>query len=341
MPDSLMSPDPEETARIAAAYHTAAKPKPKLVELPIGDIDADPTRRFRKAPGDCVPLGMSMRAIGLLHPIVVSATKPPRLIAGQRRLLAALGLGWRTITARVLDLESAVQAEHDENELRKDFTKTERVAIKQAIEAELGERRGQTSAIAELSGRLTEDIAAERAGFTSAEQAARAEAVVEHGTEALRDAMDDGSISISAAAEVATLPEPVQDAVAKAPSTAKAVAKSVRVKAPEVEAIKAKSVTTEEASEFIKAATAKHGRKPKPKLVAESRITPEFTRWTEAIKQLANAQHDDDDWQTFLDVLPSLNEDYLAEARRALPKLQAWLAALEHDEHRQEQADVK
>jgi ParB-like chromosome segregation protein Spo0J len=337
MPDTMTQPSPEDTARIAAAYHAAGKPKPKLVELPIGDIDADPSRRFRKAPGDIVPLGMSMRAIGLLHPIVVTATKPPRLISGQRRLLAALGLGWRTITARVLDLDDVVQAEHDENELRKNFTPSERVAIKQALADAVPDRRTAGLPNGGETGEVREDIIARRAGFASATVAARAEAVVEHGTELLRDAMDDGSISISAAAEVATLPDQVQDAVAKAPSTAKAVAKSVRAKAPEIEAIKAKPITTEEASEFVKAATAKHGRKPKPKLAAESRITPEFTRWTEAIKQLANAQHDD--WQTFLDVLPSLNEDYLAEARRALPKLQAWLAALEHDE--QEQADVE
>jgi hypothetical protein len=84
---------------------------------------------------------------------------------------------------------AAIRAgEWAENEMRKQFTPTERVAIGKAIEEALGDRKGanlpnspkrSVSAIAETGN--TVDIAATRAGFKSAETFERAKTVVDRG----------------------------------------------------------------------------------------------------------------------------------------------------------------
>jgi hypothetical protein len=110
----------------------------------------------------------------------------------------------------------AQQSDSDENSsnARKSYyvagkalgvTASERAAIGQAIEAEIAkkERRGnpQLAANASNSERgKTADIAAKRAGFTSAETFERAKTVVEKGSAELRRAMDEKKVSISAAA---------------------------------------------------------------------------------------------------------------------------------------------
>jgi hypothetical protein len=89
----------------------------------------------------------------------------------------------------VLDVFSIIDAEHDENEARKDFTTEERVAIARAIEAEIGERRGRPGADREIPqhladlrpGQETRDYAAKKAGFGNRETYRQATAVVEHG----------------------------------------------------------------------------------------------------------------------------------------------------------------
>jgi N6-adenosine-specific RNA methylase IME4 len=69
---------------------------------------------------------------GLLHPVVV--TPNGELIAGERRLRAAESLGWGQIPVTVVDLDSIVHGEYAENAHRKDFTLSEAVAIKRALE---------------------------------------------------------------------------------------------------------------------------------------------------------------------------------------------------------------
>jgi N6-adenosine-specific RNA methylase IME4 len=56
------------------------------------------------------------------------------LIAGERRLRAAQQLGWTEIPVTVVDLDSVARGEFAENALRKDFTLSEAVAIKRALE---------------------------------------------------------------------------------------------------------------------------------------------------------------------------------------------------------------
>ncbi len=74
--------------------------------------------------GDIDALGRSIATIGLLHPIVV--TLELELIAGERRLMACVRLQWERVPARLVDLQSIVLGEYAENELRKDFTVSER-----------------------------------------------------------------------------------------------------------------------------------------------------------------------------------------------------------------------
>jgi len=62
------------------------------------------------------------------------------LIAGQRRLAACKMLGWEEIPMTVIDLDSVVRGEADENVLRKGFTPSEAVAIWGALESYQGER---------------------------------------------------------------------------------------------------------------------------------------------------------------------------------------------------------
>lgn len=83
--------------------------------------------RHRKDLGDVAQLAKSIDEIGLLHPIVINASNV--LIAGERRLEACKLLGWQKIPVRVVDLQSIVRGEYDENVMRKDFTNSEAFAI--------------------------------------------------------------------------------------------------------------------------------------------------------------------------------------------------------------------
>ena len=177
--------------------------------------------RFRQDHGDIAALARSIEAVGLLHPVVVTPSN--ELVCGERRIEAARLLGWQEIPVRVVNIEAIVFGEQAENELRKDFTMSERVAIGRAVEESLGERRGRPSEkkpqhVAEYSGRETRDIAAEKSGFGNAETYRQAKAIVEKGTPELVEAVDRGDVSIRAAAELARLPVPKQREIVAAGS---------------------------------------------------------------------------------------------------------------------------
>ncbi len=88
-------------------------------------------------------------SLGLLQPIGI--TRDNQLVFGERRLLACRDhLGWTMIPARVVDVPSIVSGEYAENEIRKDFSPSEQVAIKRAVMLEIkakGERRGRPEKI--------------------------------------------------------------------------------------------------------------------------------------------------------------------------------------------------
>lgn len=182
------------------------------LEIRLDDVVVG--QRFRKDFGDLEGLAESIADIGLLQPIGVDGSN--RLVFGERRLRACRMLGWETIPARMVDLDLLIKGEYAENELRKDFTVSERVAIGKALEEQLGERRGRPTELEnpanlpEFQGKETREIAAQQAGFGGARTYQYAKNVVENGAPELVEAMDRGEVSVSAAADVATLPRDEQ-----------------------------------------------------------------------------------------------------------------------------------
>lgn len=176
--------------------------------------------RHRTEMGDIEGLARSIEALGLLQPIGI--THDNVLIFGERRLRACRDiLGWTEIETRVLDMPRIVVGENAENEVRKDFTPSERVAIAQAIASEFEERRGRPSAenpqkFAEIArGQETRDFAAKKAGFGNRETFRQAEHVVQHAEPELVEAMDRNVVSISAAHRASKLPAERQREIAK------------------------------------------------------------------------------------------------------------------------------
>lgn len=106
----------------------------KHIELQISRIQIG--RRHRKTLGNVQELSESINAIGLLHRIVVSGDLT--LIAGARRIAAYEALGRKTIPATILDnlqeLDSALQAERDENIQRLDLAPSEAVSLGMQVE---------------------------------------------------------------------------------------------------------------------------------------------------------------------------------------------------------------
>jgi hypothetical protein len=189
----------------------------KLLDVPLDDIKVG--TRYRKDYGDLSPLETSIDAIGVLQPVGV--TEDLKLIFGARRLKACRNLGRETIPARVISLDCLIQGEHDENseDIRKPFTNSEKLAIAKAIKAELGDRRGQRTDLKVTSGQLagspkgeTRDVAAKAAGFSSTQEMRRAEVVEEKCCQDIKDAVDDGTVSLSDAAAVSNERREVQEA---------------------------------------------------------------------------------------------------------------------------------
>jgi DNA modification methylase/ParB-like chromosome segregation protein Spo0J len=184
----------------------------KIKNIKIGE-------RHRKDMGDLTSLAESIRQEGLLQPIGV--TDRMEIVFGERRLRAVHDiLKRKTILARIVNVSSIVAGEYHENEIRKDFTPSERVAIAKAIERQIGNRRGQRTdrqrvqEIAQVEpGRKTRDQAAERAGFGNHETYRQAAKVIANGTPRLIQAMDEGRVSISAASILADADADEQKAV--------------------------------------------------------------------------------------------------------------------------------
>jgi DNA modification methylase len=99
--------------------------------IPIKDIIIK-QERYRKEFGDIDTLADNISNLGLLQPIVIS--KNNELIDGQRRILAYQKLGNTEIPCFKVNLEKIVLGEFSANHYRKDWTYSEIVAIKRAIE---------------------------------------------------------------------------------------------------------------------------------------------------------------------------------------------------------------
>lgn len=172
--------------------------------------------RFRKDFGDIDSLAASIAELGLLQPIGVDSSY--RLVFGERRLRACQALGWEKIPARTVHLDSILKGELAENEFRKDFTHSERVAIGEAIEQELQGRNHRPAESPENFPELpkgdTRDLAAKAAGFGNGKTYEQAKKVTNEAAPELVQAMDEGRASVSAAASLLSLPKEEQAVIA-------------------------------------------------------------------------------------------------------------------------------
>lgn len=182
------------------------------MQMPIDDIRVG--ERYRSDMGDLQALADSIAKQGLLQPIGV--TEDGLLVFGERRLCACRDvLGLAEVEVRIVNVTSIIEGEHDENEVRKDFTVSERLAIADAVRAKLGERQGQrtdqhTVNCPEVPRGESRDIAARKAGFGSGKTYERARSAVANAIEGIVEEMDAGKLSISAAATIASQPREVQ-----------------------------------------------------------------------------------------------------------------------------------
>jgi len=199
----------------------------RIADIVIGD-------RHRKDLGDLQDLAKSILAEGLLQPIGVTEARD--LVFGYRRVVACRDLlGWTEIPARVVKVTSIAEGEFAENEIRKNFTPSERVALAQAIRGRLRRpgpkpRAPDGSFVREAIPRprdshigTAEYVAAKRVGFGSHMTLRRAERVVAKGVPSLIAAMDNGTVSIGAASALAAL-DPVAQEMALAAGTVTEVA---------------------------------------------------------------------------------------------------------------------
>jgi ParB family transcriptional regulator, chromosome partitioning protein len=191
------------------------------MEVRISEIKTN--NRHRKDMGDIQVLADSIATLGLLQPIGVDSEN--LLIFGERRMRAFQLLGRAEIPARIVDIDDILQAEHDENEIRKAFTVSERVAIGEALEAEVGNRQGanqhQSKELPQNFGEPkrgeTAEVAAKAAGFGNPETYRQAKKVIDTASPETIHAMDDGRMSVSTAAQAAELTEDDQHEIANLP----------------------------------------------------------------------------------------------------------------------------
>lgn len=185
------------------------------MKLRVNEIKVE--NRIRKDFGDIEELAESIREHGLLQPIVVTPDKI--LLAGERRLRAVKSLGWDEIeasTKTASDREEQLLCEIAENENRKDFTPSERVAygleLEQLERVKAKERQAETqfhegglrsSSIEDSRekpkrGLKTDDVVGKKVGLSDPSYQ-RAKRVIESGNTELIEKMDKGEIGISTA----------------------------------------------------------------------------------------------------------------------------------------------
>lgn len=177
--------------------------------------------RARKEVGCLDPLERSLESVGQLQAIGITTDNV--LVFGERRLRAAKRIGWTEIEARIVDCDS-LMAERDENQIRKDFTPTEAVAIAMAIQGRMAGRHGSNQHALRGGGNIStsseqgksRDIAARAAGLGSGKTLEAAQRVIEHGTPELVEAMDARAVSIHGADKLAKLPAEEQREAVKA-----------------------------------------------------------------------------------------------------------------------------
>jgi len=172
------------------------------VEVAVKDIVVHD--RIRNDYGDIDELAKDIAEHGLICPIAI--TPDYQLIAGERRLKAIQLLGWETVKVNMMTVEdeaALLEREIAENEVRKDFTFSERMRyasrlkpVYQAI-AQQNIMRGTPDKC--LSGGRSNEVVAEKVGLGSYETFRKAEKIIESAPEEMIRQLDEGQLSINAA----------------------------------------------------------------------------------------------------------------------------------------------
>lgn len=152
------------------------------MKIDIKDIKVN--NRYRKEMGDLEPLKKSISEIGLMHPVVINEND--ELIAGERRLTALKQLGWKEIPYTRINLKEVIRGEFDENNVRKEFTLSEKVAIDKAMEKLVGGRGKTLSNLDRVSTRQK----SEKYLGVSHGTLSKAKQIIEHGTPEMVEQMD-------------------------------------------------------------------------------------------------------------------------------------------------------
>ena len=165
--------------------------------------------RVRKDLGEIDELAEDIKDNGLINPPVV--TPDYELIAGERRLEAMRKLGYRQIEVRVMKVEDAehmLNLEINENENRKDFTKSERIEYArqlERIERAKARKREQAGVAPDPrenfpQGR-TRDLVAEKLGIGSGKQYEKEKYIADNADPETLKAWDKEEISTHKAYE--------------------------------------------------------------------------------------------------------------------------------------------
>ncbi|GGF73277.1 hypothetical protein GCM10010912_18120 [Paenibacillus albidus] len=160
------------------------------------------TDRIRQDFSGIEELAQDIQENGLINPIVV--TSDYQLIAGERRLRAHQHLGRQQVEVNVMEVRDYahhLQLEISENEHRRDFTFSERIAYGKKIE-ELERLKAKERMSASDKESLPEgdkgqvrDIVAEQAGFGSGRNYDKAKYIAENATSEIIQELDGGLIS--------------------------------------------------------------------------------------------------------------------------------------------------
>ena len=139
------------------------------------------TDRIRKDFGNIQELADDIKANGLINPPVVTPENDGTftLLTGERRLRAMRSLGYKQIEVRTwssLSDEQKLNIEISENEVRKDFSKAERIEYARRLEkveslkAEERMKSGKSDPVENSpQGGKTRDIVAEKVGIGSSD----------------------------------------------------------------------------------------------------------------------------------------------------------------------------
>lgn len=199
--------------------------------------------RIRKDYGNIEELADDIKKNGLINPPVV--TPDFELIAGERRLKAMEHLGYNQIEVRVMkvnDFEHMLNLEINENESRKDFTKSERINYAkqlhriEEIKAKKRQLAGGTQNFAEgETGEVTDKVA-KKLNIGSGEQYRKEKYIAENADEETLNKWDKEEISTHKAyTRIKELEKTIKELQEKEPSVIEVVPEHIKEKLQQLE----------------------------------------------------------------------------------------------------------